>query len=269
VGDWSNLCPLALLSTALWVSGLAAQEAGSRSSEKKTTQRAESAAKSSQMEALKKSRQSAAVPLGSSGARRFNHDFQSWQERNQHHVVMQQQDYSCGAAALATMAKYYFRDNVTEKEVLTLALKGLTAKEREDREKNGLSMDDLFNAAKEMGYQATVYDLGIKKIKELQAPIIVRTIKDDYKHFVVLRGVVEDRVWLADPIRGNVREPVQEFSKEWNGVALFLGKTDFGLPKKHPLAIPESVLTRPELRAAQQSVNRPVPASSGQSQFLK
>lgn len=206
-----------------------------------------------QQEAAKKFRRSAEVPIGSPPDLRFNRDFYSWQELNERNVVMQQRDYSCGAAALATMARYYFRDNVTEKQVLDLALKGLTPRELEDRRDNGLSMDDLFKAAKRLNYQATVYELELEKLKELQAPIIVRTIKDDYKHFVVLRGVQEDRVWLADPIRGNHRIPVAEFVQQWNGVALFLGKEGFGLPKQHLLALPDAQY-RPELRAAQRSV---------------
>jgi len=39
---------------------------------------------------------------------------QSWSELNEKNVIMQQFDYSCGAASLATVMRYYFDDDVTE-----------------------------------------------------------------------------------------------------------------------------------------------------------
>jgi uncharacterized protein len=92
--------------------------------------------------------------------------------------------------------------------------------------------------------------LGLAKLKDLQAPVIVRLIKDDFKHFVVYRGVIEDRIYLADPIRGNERVRAEDFAKQWNGVALILGKSGFGLPTDHKLAVRRPELFRPELQAA-------------------
>ena len=37
--------------------------------------------------------------------------FQSWRERRDHNVIKQRYDYSCGAAALATLLRYYFEDD--------------------------------------------------------------------------------------------------------------------------------------------------------------
>jgi predicted double-glycine peptidase len=146
--------------------------------------------------------------------------------------------------------RYYFGDKVTEAELLITMLKPLDDKQRADRQKNGLSMQDLFEAAKAKGYQATVYPLKLAKLKELQAPVIVRLVKDDYKHFVVYRGAIEDRIYLADPIRGNLRVKAEEFAEQWNGVALILGKSGFGLPQNHPLAVPREQPFRPEIQAA-------------------
>lgn len=193
-------------------------------------------------------------PIGSRPATRTRAELRTWLERQNANVVMQKQDYSCGAAALATIGRYYFRDPVTERQILDLILKSLSAAEIKDRQDNGLSMDDLFMASEKLGYQAAVARLPTEKLDELEAPVIVRIIKDDYKHFVVVRGVVEDRIWLADPIRGNVRMPVDEFLTQWNGVALFLGKEGFGLPKAHGLSVRDH--GRPELQPVRQALSR-------------
>jgi predicted double-glycine peptidase len=197
-----------------------------------------------------------AVPVVADPARRFQWWAMSWKAMKQHHVIMQQRDYSCGAATLATMLRFYFGDKVTEAELLKEILADLSAEEIEDRQENGLSMDDLFRAAKDRGYLATVYDLELEKLPELEAPIIVRIEEEDYKHFVVVRGVVEDRVFLADPIRGNVRVPVEAFAKQWSGEALFLGKKGFGVPKDHGLAVRRVPPVRNEIQAARRSLYR-------------
>ena len=123
----------------------------------------------------------------------------------------------------------------------------------EDRVKNGLSMLDLQQVAADLGYQSAVARITMQQVTKLQAPVVVRIVKHDFKHFVVLRGILEDRVFLADPIRGNIRIPVSEFQDQWNGMALFLGKEGFGLPKDHPLAIRTVPPVQPEMQAARRS----------------
>lgn len=174
----------------------------------------------------------------------------SWRTLRQANVVMQKYDYSCGAAALATMFKYYFQDDVSEDQVLKATLKTMTPEQVRDRQTNGLSMNDLFKTAKQMGYLGTVYRLPVKKIPELPAPVIVRIEKHGFKHFVVLRGAVEDRIFLADPVRGNIRVPIREFLDQWSGEALILGKRGFGLPKQYPLAIRAKPPIQQELNMA-------------------
>lgn len=182
--------------------------------------------------------------------------FQSWQGDRHRHVVIQAQDYSCGAAALATLFQYYFEDNVTEGDVLERIVDALSDEELEDRMEHGLSMTDLLNAAKDLGYLGAAVRLEMKKIPELQAPVIVRIEKNDYKHFVVLRGSVEDRIYLADPIRGNIRMSAVEFMKQWSGEAVVLGKRGFGLPHDYPLAIQEQPPVRNELDTFRRSLHQ-------------
>ena len=189
----------------------------------------------------------------------FEQEVDSWRTIQRSNVVMQKWDYSCGSAALATLLRYYFEDDITEQIVMNAIFTRLgrasdPRAEIKDRFEQGFSMLDLLNAAKDLGYLGAVVRIPIEKMAESQAPVIVRIEKHGYKHFVVFRGVVEDRVFLADPIRGNVRLSVDEFMKQWSGESLFLGKSGFGLPEEYPLAIDKSVSPQPELEFAHQAV---------------
>lgn len=174
-------------------------------------------------------------------------------------VVIQRLDYSCGSAALATLLRYYFQDEVGEKEILNTIFARLRRSENpqaelKDRIENGFSMLDLLNASKDLGYLGAVVRIPISKLAESQAPVIVRIEKYGYKHFVVFRGIHDDTVYLADPIRGNVRLSIQEFLDQWSGESLFLGKAGFGLPKDYPMALRVRGPARPELDVARQAL---------------
>ncbi len=148
-------------------------------------------------------------------ARQFAKRLESWVEIKQRNIVMQERDYSCGAAVLATVARYYWGDDVGEEDFLDALDELLTAEEAEDRVKNGLTMSDLRRAAVACGYQAVVGKLPLEKLSESKVPLIVGITVDEHDHFVVYRGLYPPYVYLADPIRGNIRVRIPEFSKQW------------------------------------------------------
>jgi predicted double-glycine peptidase len=137
-------------------------------------------------------------------------------------IVMQQRDFSCGAACLATICRYYWGDDVTEEMVLEEVDKLLTAEETEDRIKNGLAMSDLRRAAVKLGYQSVVGTTTFAKLGEMKVPAIVGIQPSGHKHFVVLKGTFGPWVYLADPIRGNIRMPAWEFSQQWQKKAILV-----------------------------------------------
>ncbi len=159
----------------------------------------------------------------------------SWKDLRNQYVVMQQRDYSCGAAALATLLRYYWGDNVDELAVLTEIEKMLTKDELKDRVQNGLSITDLRRVAVRMGYQATIGTLKLEQIKEAKIPVIVAIKPNDLNHFVVIRGFYGDWVYLADPIRGKIRIPTVKFADQWIENALLVvaprGKTQSTVSK--------------------------------------
>jgi uncharacterized protein len=178
----------------------------------------------------------------------------SWKDLRDKNVVIQSYDYSCGAGALATLMRYYFGDKVTEEEILRSILEPMTEKEVRDREEHGLSLLDLKRCAEKRDYQAITVKMTYASLPLLKGPILIHLVTDDYKHFAVLKGVWGDRIYLADPSRGNIRMSVDRFAKEWSGVALVLGRKNFGLPKSYPLALGDQDLGQNEMLDARKSL---------------
>jgi hypothetical protein len=74
-----------------------------------------------------------------------------------------------------------------------------------------------------MGYEASIGQLSVPKLYDVKIPIIVALhTANGMDHFVVVRGVFGDRVYLADPIRGNYRMLVDQFDQEWIEKALLV-----------------------------------------------
>ncbi len=182
----------------------------------------------------------------------------SWKALKERNVVMQQADYSCGAAALATLVRYYWGDNVDEKYFLEAILRTLTVAEFQDRVKNGLSIADLRKAAVAKGYQAMLGERTLAQLAELRAPVVLRIVQGEYQHFVVFRGVLNDRVFLADPIRGNIRMSFYEFAQQRkDNLVLVVAKPGAPLPTNAPLALQPHSPVQPELQAARRQVVLP------------
>ena len=161
-------------------------------------------------------------------------------ELRDQYVVKQQLDYSCGAAALATLMVYYYGENTSEKEILELLntrLQTMTEEERARKTRIGFSLLDLKIVAQQEGYQAAGFKLSVDQLPQLLAPVIVHLRPFGYYHFAVLRGVAGDRVYLADPGRGNLRMSIERFLDEWTGVVFVLGKAGEERITHYPLAL--------------------------------
>ena len=141
----------------------------------------------------------------------------SWIEIKNENVVRQEYDYSCGSAALATILKYFYDLNISEKEILNkiLDFKGLNDKNKKTLEDKDfmLSFYDLAEFAKSKGFKAIGLALDIKALSKLKAPVIlfVKIRKDN--HFTVFKGMDENYVYLADPNFGNIKLRISKFKK--------------------------------------------------------
>ena len=188
--------------------------------------------------------------------REFRKPVENWMSHRTQNVVIQQEDFSCGAAAMATLLRFYWGYDVEEADLLELIDSMLTDEEYADRVENGLSMTDLRRAAVQEGFLASLRRMQIADLAKLKLPVILRIVKHDYEHFVVFRGMVGDRVFLADPTSGNIRLSAVEFSKQWNNVVLAIIDPDTKPPTDSPLMIDPATNPQPELQGARQHVNR-------------
>jgi|Deesub1362B_J571_1020462.scaffolds.fasta_scaffold21986_2 hypothetical protein len=142
-------------------------------------------------------------------------------------MVRQKYDLSCGAASLATILTYYFDDKVDETEIVKYILQH---GEKEKIAKKGFSLLDLKRFAESRNYLAAGYKgVRIENLKKLKLPSIILLNTGKYSHFVVLRGVKGDKVYVGDPAYGNRSMSIDAFKKDWNRV-IFLVVNKAGQP---------------------------------------
>ncbi|MGH8548125.1 MAG: C39 family peptidase [Methylococcales bacterium] len=182
--------------------------------------------------------------------------FMTWVDLRDRYAVKQQLDYSCGAASMATLLHYYYNDDLGETEVLKDVLKYLDPESVKNRKEIGFSMLDLKRFAERRGYRALGVKLKASALPKLRGPVLVYLETADFRHFAMLRGVREDRVYLADPSRGNIRMSIYRFLEEWPGYVLVINKPGFSLPQQYPGMITEEVPIRQEFNAVRNGLYR-------------
>ena len=185
-------------------------------------------------------------------------------ETRHEHVVLQKWDLSCGAAALATLLRYQFRENVTEQEIARalmrrneyidhpelirlqegfslLDLKRYVQSYRTKfmnsgakKQKNKLARSHLQSSSAGMllNHRGQIYKgegLGQLDFNELveRAPVMVPVNALGYNHFVIFRGVLGDRVLLADPAWGNRTMTRDKFERMWIDYGETVGHVGF------------------------------------------
>jgi len=178
----------------------------------------------------------------------------TWKDIRNQNVTMQKFDFSCGAGSIATLMNYYFQDNVTEEQLIKDVFELLPEDVKDNRKKHGLSLLDLKHLAEYRGYLAYGVNLQPCSLLKMHRPIIIYLETSDLKHFAVFRGIKDNRVFLADSSRGNIRIPMNRFLKEWKGgMALALDKKDFTPLGKHQLSLNEDFF-RAELITARHAL---------------
>jgi predicted double-glycine peptidase len=174
------------------------------------------------------------------GGARMRVPVQSLNGIKKRNVIFQRLDYSCGAASLAMLLNHYFGDNVTEEEIIHFILQ--TGDLYKIKEQEGFSLLDLKRFTQNRGYQVYGYRMNFGELIALQKPVLI-PVKINFDHFVVFRGMEKERVFLADPVAGNITLPLSRFIQVWTGpIGLVVEKPEQA-PQSYPLRItPEEAI---------------------------
>ena len=133
-------------------------------------------------------------------------------------MVAQQRDYSCGAAALATLLDYGYGYRLSETQAIEAMMRHVAQPAEVLR--NGFSMLDMKRYVESLGMHAVGFDVNLAAMRRLRIPVIALLDVDGYSHFVVVKKVDHDLVFLSDPALGQRAIDVDTFARDWHGLVL-------------------------------------------------
>jgi predicted double-glycine peptidase len=145
----------------------------------------------------------------------INKNIISMREQHFINMVPQQTDFSCGAAALATIMNYAYNFNLTEADVIEGMLK---VSDPQLVQSKGFSLLDIKNYVETLGLRGRGYSVNPEILDRIKIPTIALLDIRGYKHFVVLKTATQDKVYIADPALGNRVMDRQDFIDGWNRV---------------------------------------------------
>lgn len=181
----------------------------------------------------------------------FSVKVMSWWEIPFRTVVRQRYDFSCGSAAVATLLTHHYGRKTDE----MAAFKAMWATgDQELIRKVGFSMFDMKNYLTSLGYRTEGFKLSVDKLKTIKRPVIVLIDLKGFKHFVVVKGVIGDRILTGDSALGLTQYSVEDFGKMWNGIALVIVDAPDGKPPRYNLAGDWGPWSRAPLEAGHESL---------------
>lgn len=153
------------------------------------------------------------------GGGSFNVPVSSLKALRNRDTVHQKYDFSCGSAAVATLLTYQYDYPMTEQTAFTAMFEhGNRAKIK----KQGFSLLDIKRFLAANGFDADGFIVPLNKLKQAHLPAIVLIDENGYHHFVVIKGLRDDRVLVGDPAKGTRSMPRSEFMKLWTNHLLFV-----------------------------------------------
>jgi predicted double-glycine peptidase len=135
-------------------------------------------------------------------------------------VVRQQYDYSCGSAALTTLLDFYLGRNFKERQVMEGLLQFGDAEKIAAR--RGFSLLDMKRLVTALGHPSGGFRAEKEDLIKLDHPAIAPIEYAGFKHFIVIRGVKNGHVYVADPSLGNISFTMNRFLEIWDRNVLFI-----------------------------------------------
>jgi len=154
----------------------------------------------------------------------------SYQARPFLTIVRQEHDFSCGSAAVATLLTFHYDRPTTEREAFA-AMYDIGDKAKIQRE--GFSLLEMKTYLESLGYQADGFRVPLEKIAHVGVPVIVLIETRGYKHFVVIKGLKDDRVLVGDPARGVEVMSQADFLQLWKDGIVFAIRNADAVGRQH------------------------------------
>ena len=134
-------------------------------------------------------------------------------------VVLQKYDFSCGSAAIATLLTYHYGNPISE-EVAFRAM--FNDGNQQKIQQEGFSLLDMKRFLEANGYLADGFEVSLDEVVNAGIPAIVLIVDNGYHHFVVIKGMRDNKVLLGDPAVGLRVVPRQQFEASWSNRIVFV-----------------------------------------------
>ncbi len=172
------------------------------------------------------------------------------------YIVPQSMDVSCGPAGLSTLLNFYLENPITEFEIIKKLLDQVPIEKV--RERKGFTLLDLKNFAESKGYTVTGYKaMDVAFLKEIKRPVLVPINFKNFNHFVIVKGVIADRVFIADPTAGNLSMKISKFEKIWShGIGLVIEKPKHGETSEYALQVKTEDLIISDYKRLRQLIDK-------------
>ena len=157
------------------------------------------------------------VPMQAGGG--YSVPAASLKEVRQRRTVIQQFDFSCGSAAIATLLTHHYRFPVTEQAVFEAMF---NSGDPEKIKAEGFSLLDMKRFLESHGFQADGFEVTLEQLGEAGLPAIALINEQGYNHFVVIKGLRGGRVLLGDPASGTRVLTQKSFEALWSNRILFV-----------------------------------------------
>lgn len=137
--------------------------------------------------------------------------------------VLQHDQSDCGVACLLSLINYYNGDSKLEK-----------LRELSGTNKQGTTLLGLYQAARQLGFDAQGNEADIQALIDHGAPVILHVIfENKLQHYVVCYGYSNERFIIGDPAKGISYYTAQELDNIWKSkTCLTLSPNDQFVKKK-------------------------------------
>lgn len=134
-------------------------------------------------------------------------------------TMIQELDFSCGSAAIATLLSYQYDYAVTEQSVFE---EMFSQGNQQAIRQHGFSLLDMKKYLAQHGFEADGFEQTLDKLLVAKLPAIVLVNDKGYNHFVVVKGLRDGRVLISDPASGTRAMPRDAFEAIWKTRLLFV-----------------------------------------------